>query len=274
MPRPGPSPRYAVSTPSNAFYEERDAETFVATPHTEGPWDAAFQHAGPPAALLTRQIERCAAGSGLSLARLTFDILGPIPVGPVVVHARVLRPGRQIQLVEGHLSCEDRLSMRASAWLVRAAPPDLPATRSQGAPEPGLLDEQPITEEWRCGFLEAMEWRFLHGHYAHPGPATVWVRARYPLLQGEQLSPAQRVVLSADSANGVGSELDIRNWLFVPPELTVHFVRSAEGEWICLDASTTLTPSAPGLTMATLFDGRGVVATSEQSLLVTPRPTT
>ncbi len=39
----------------DAFYE-RDGERFLATELTRGPWDPDAQHAGPPAALLGRDV--------------------------------------------------------------------------------------------------------------------------------------------------------------------------------------------------------------------------
>ncbi len=42
-----------------AFYE-REGERYVATELTRGPWDPGAQHAGPPAALLGREIPAAA----------------------------------------------------------------------------------------------------------------------------------------------------------------------------------------------------------------------
>jgi Thioesterase-like superfamily len=255
-----------------AFYERRSESDLVATVHAQGPWDPSLQHAGPPAALLTRAVERCAGDSGLALARVTFEILGPIPIGPVRVEAGVIRPGRQVQLLEAELHCAGRLTIRARAWMVRPAPDDVRATGIEAAPGSPELTEWVVHPQWRCGFLEAMEWRLVRGGYGEPGPATVWVRPRHQLIEGEELSPAQRVVLTADSANGVSAELDIREWRFVPPELTVHLLRASRGEWICMDAATIQQPGAPGLTVARLYDREGLVGTSEQSLLIAHAP--
>jgi hypothetical protein len=48
--------------------------------------------------------------------------------------------------------------------------------------------------------------------------------------------------------------------------------REARGEWICLDAETTLEPDGAGLARSTLSDAEGPVAHGSQSLLVAPRP--
>ena len=57
-----------------------------------------------------------------------------------------------------------------------------------------------------------------------------------PLVEGEEPSPRQRVMVVADSANGVSNVLDWGRYLFVNTELTVHFLREPVGEWVLLDA--------------------------------------
>src|SRR5919198_1227289 len=75
------------------------------------------------------------------------------------------------------------------------------------------------------GYHTAMEWRFVSGSFLDPGPATVWLRMRHPLLPGEPPSPLTRVLIAADSGNGVSAVLDYRRFLFVNPDLTVHLQR-------------------------------------------------
>jgi hypothetical protein len=54
-------------------------------------------------------------------------------------------------------------------------------------------------------------------------------------------------------------------------DLSVNVLREPVGEWICLDAETTLTATAVGVTTSTAYDERGIVARSAQTLLVLPR---
>ncbi|HEY4777998.1 MAG TPA: acyl-CoA thioesterase domain-containing protein, partial [Solirubrobacterales bacterium] len=88
-----------------AFYEP-DGDRYVATELTRGPWDPGAQHAGPPAALLGREIERLEAAEEFQVGRVTCEILRSVPIAPVAVSARVLRPGRRVQLVEAELRDE------------------------------------------------------------------------------------------------------------------------------------------------------------------------
>jgi acyl-CoA thioesterase len=79
------------------------------------------------------------------------------------------------------------------------------------------------------------------------------------------------VLAVADSGNGISSELDVVQWHFINPELTVHLHREPVGEWVCLDARTSVAGGATGVATARVFDERGLVAVSAQALLVTRR---
>ncbi|HEX3649428.1 MAG TPA: thioesterase family protein, partial [Pseudonocardiaceae bacterium] len=67
------------------------------------------------------------------------------------------------------------------------------------------------------------------------------------------------------------SRLDLRQWLFINTELTVHLWRVPGGEWIGLDATSVLGPTGVGLATSTLHDAAGPVGRGAQALLVRPR---
>ena len=254
-----------------AFYEDLGDGRFASTVHTTGPWDVRFQHAGPPSALLGRAIERCEPRADLMVARVTVEILGAIPVGELAVSAAVVRPGRSVELVEAVLSHEGRDVARASAWRVRRNQGAAVPSRARVAPPlPDVADVREIPG-WVAGYLQAMEWRWALGHLIEPGPAIGWARMREPLVEGERPSPLTRVLVLADSGNGASSELDIREWQFINPELTVHLHREPVGEWVCLDATTTISEGGVGLATSLLSDLDGPIGVGAQSLLVSPR---
>jgi hypothetical protein len=254
-----------------SFYESLGEGRFLATRHTTGPWDAGAQHAGPPSALLARAVEQVAPRDEVVVARMTVEILGPIPVAELHLAARLARPGRSVELVEASLSAEGREVARASAWRIRRTTGTEVAS---GLPAPvPLPDEQPEVhpDGWVEGYLQAMEWRWAAGHFTQPGPATVWGRMRHHLVDDERPSPLQRVMALADSGNGISSSLDPRRWWFINPELSVHLHREAVGEWVCLDATTTVTEGGVGLATSVLSDEQGPIGVGAQSLLVGPR---
>ncbi len=254
----------------SAFFLPRGDGEWEATPHTSGPWSQEHQHGGPPAALLARAMRLVATDPEMMFARLTFDLLGPVPVGPLSIEARVARPGRSVELVEASLSAGGREAMRAAAWRVSVT--DAPEVGAGEAPPARPADETPLPEGWNeSGYLRALEWRFARGGYDGRGPATVWTRMRFPLIPDEEPDPLTRVLVLADSGNGASAELPLDQWLFINPELTVHVHRLPEGEWICMDAHTTISSGGTGLALSTLSDERGPVARGAQSLLVRGR---
>jgi hypothetical protein len=255
-----------------AFFLPLGDGRWRATGHTTGPWDERFQHGGPPSALLGRAIEQVERRDDVLVARMTVEILGPIPVDEVHVTARVLRPGRSVELVEATLAAAGRDVARATAWRVRRTTAAAVAPPHPAAPP---LPDDTATDrgrgDWIDGYLSAVEWRFVRGHFTKPGPATAWTRLLHPLVPDEEPSPLQRVLTVADSGNGISSQLDLRTWHFINPELTVHLHREPVGPWICLDASTTISPGGTGLATSVLSDQQGPVAVGAQSLLVAPR---
>jgi hypothetical protein len=257
----------------DAFYE-RDGDRYVATELTRGPWDPGAQHAGPPAALIGREVERLEDAAEFHVGRITFEILGSVPIGPMEVSARVVRPGRRVQLVEAELGDGDRTFMRARAWRLRTAPVELPPEARPEAPLPGPASGSevgffPTGQEH--GYHTAMECRFLSGGFLETGPATVWMRMRQPLVAGEEPSPLQRTLVAADVGNGISSVLDYRRYLFINVDLTVHLERMPEGEWVCVDAVTLPQPHGVGTAESVLSDGRARFGRALQTLLISRR---
>ena len=268
-----------------AGYQER----FEATPACTGPWSPQAMHGGPPSALLVRACElaarqsggRAGTADGLVALRAGIDFLAPVPVGPVAVRARVVRPGRLVTLAEATLTAGGRDVLHARTWLVRALAPT-PAGTGPGEAGPpvvgtgepratGPLECPASMTGWDFGYARAVEWRLLSGDPDGPGPAAVWGRQRVPLVDGEQPSGLQRAVLVADSGNGVSAGLDWDRWSFVNVDLAVHLARPLSGEWVLLDARTRIEATGTGLATSVLHDEAGVVGEGAQILVITPR---
>ena len=258
---------------AEAFYEP-DGDLLVSSELTRGPWDPDAQHAGPPAALLGRAVERCEPRADAQVGRITFEILGPVPLAPLSASARIVRPGRSVELLEASLSGPDGEVMRASAWRLRTAPveldPEPPADPPPPGPEAGSVrDFFPVREE--AGYHTAMEISFVKGGFLEPGPAMVWMRSRVPLVAGEATSPLQRLLIAADAGNGVSAALDWRRYLFINTDLSVHLKRLPEGDWVGLDAVTYPEPNGIGLADTVLWDERGRLGRAAQTLVVRSR---
>jgi hypothetical protein len=257
----------------DSFYIPLGDGRFASTEHTAGPWDPGLQHAGPPSALLARAIEQLPQPWAGAVTRMSLDILGPVPVAEVAVSTTVLRTGRSVELVSAELSAAGRVAVRATAWRIRTTElelPELPAQDAAAVP-PFATGSAPAAPEWIGGYLQAMEWRVGGGSWMQPGPATVWGRMRYPLVSDEEPTGLQRVMAIADSGNGVSFVLPVDAWFFINPDLTMHLAHEPQGEWICLDAVTTVDERGFGLANSRLFDRDRMIGRGAQSLFIGPR---
>lgn len=256
----------------SAFYT-RDGARLVSSELTRGPWDVNAQHGGPPSALIAHEISRAHPREEMMIARAAIAFLKPVPIAPLEIATRVARPGKNFELIEAMVRAGGDDVIHASVVRIRSKPVELTPVafaETPAGPEHGKSAEF-FSVPWTVGYHTSIDCLFVSGAFLDVGPATAWFRARYPLVEGEPWGPASRVLLAADSGNGIAAPLDARRWVFINPELTVHLSRLPEGEWVCLDAKTTLTASSVGLSESALFDTRGPIGSGRQSLLITPR---
>ena len=261
-----------MELPDCLYEPERDR--FLPTGLTRGPWDRNFQHAGPPAALLARAVERAGAvAPGLS-GRLAYDILRPVPLAPHRIELHTVRPGRNVEQLAATLLDDESgdALMRLNAWRLRTEPLDLPdglGTPDPPPPPPGQAGIA-LPKFWTepVAYHAALDWSFIHGAFDEPGPAACWTRLRQPLVRGEEASPLERLLVMADAASGISHVLDWQEWVFINVELGIHLERRPEGEWMAMDATTRLGPSGAGLCTSVLSDERGRVGVSTQTLRV------
>ncbi|GAA4057429.1 thioesterase family protein [Actinomadura miaoliensis] len=257
--------------PAETFYEPLDEDRFASTPATAGPWSPGFQHGGPVSALLGRAFERHDPVPGTRIARVTVEILVPVPVAPLRVSVRTVRPGRRVSLLEGELFHEGRPVARATGWRIAAAPDHVEPTDHAPAPPPLPATSQAVTawpEAYVDGYLSAMEWRYTEGSFTGRGPGRTWARPRVPLVTGQADTPLVRALVLADSASGVGAQLDFAKLLVINTDVTVALHRDPVGEWICMDARVHASPHGSALAQASLADPSGEFGHVLQTLLV------
>lgn len=254
-----------------SFFEQKDESTFLSLDATVGPWSPEHQHGGPISALLARAIETRHVEPGQRLARVALDFLAPVPVAPISIETRVLKPGRRTCLVEATASADGVPVLTARAWRLAVIEEDYPVTDgARAAVEPvgadgGLLPGVPTG-----GYLAATEFRFTAGRFDTMGPAAAWARPLCPLLSGEPLTPWQRVLVVVDSGSGISAAADPRRFPAINVDLTLALHRDPEGEWVHLDA---VTRSARGALACTqVSDVLGPVGTATQALLASVLP--
>lgn len=258
-----------MSQDADAYFVRVDSDRYLPTEHVSGAWSTAEQHFSPLGGLLTQVIETHSAGRGLQLSRISFDILGRLPMAECRVEVETLRPGRTIELVEARAYVEGRMVVRARAWLL--APEDTGAVAGGAAeplPDPEDLKKQPLSSVWPGGYIASLDVRpagELQG-----GRGTAWLSTDLELVQGEQAGPVASYVTLVDTANGIAVRQAPTEWMFPNVDLTVHLHRRPEGPWVGLDTTVAFGPSGLGLTSTVLHDRFGGVGTAQQSLTVRP----
>ncbi len=269
---------------------------FTPTEHARGPWDPRALHGGAPATLIAREFERMGPEADLPFARLSFSFLRPIPLAPLALSTRVLRPGRRVQELEADLHAGEELVCRAHALRIAPAPEALPALavrvveeseppRLPGPEQAHAVHFAPDEVQVKSFAASAMEMRFLHGRplkgqlpgvgvsstNAPVGAAGVWMRLCRPVLPGEAPSPLLYTMAAADFGNGIAAVLPFDEYVFINADLVVTLNRRPEGEWIGLDARTLLHPGGIAWAQSILHDERGPFGLATQALVVQPR---
>ena len=268
---------------TDSYYEVIDdcdpfGEKFCATDLVRSTWSAALQHAGPVSALLVRALERCTARDDNRLSRVAIDLLGPVPAeGDLWIRSQVERPGKQIELISAEMLAlgpdgQPRPTARASGWRLQQL--DTTHLAHAAAPLPGPVSEgrsRNLERDWDRNYVHSLDWRWLT-QPLNDGPGESWIKPTVNLVNGETMTPLQRLFAVADCANGIGSKLDITKWTFLNNDLVVHVHRIPDGDWIGIRAETSYGPDGIGTTVGTLFDEAGAVGSIQQSVLVRPRP--
>lgn len=251
----------------------REGDLYRPTRLTEGPWSPDAQHGGPPAALLAGAIDREPSEVEMTLARITVELLRPVPLQPLRLRTDTVRPGRRVQLVAATLSHEDQEVVRAVGLRVRRAQVDSPPPRSDEEQIPLPETGRPPEFFDRPGAFatEAMEISMIDGDFSKPGPGKAWLRLRQPLVEGEETTGVERVAAAADFGNGISNLAGAkREWVFINPDLTINLAREPAGDWVYMDSRTQLGPHGSGLATSTLGDQDGWLGVAAQSLFVEP----
>jgi hypothetical protein len=255
-------------------YVALDDGRFLSTDLTRGPWHPDHQHGGPPIALAARCIKRAAAALGLThVARLTANLLRPIPLADLAIEVKTDYAGRNVAHFSARMIARGKDVARFTAVVQREAGlefpaglpghplPQAPRSLEQSPPAPFLFASK------TTGYHDLIEGRIAEG-VAFRSPSAVWFRLRHPLVAGEAPGALERVAVAADSGNGISAILDFQRYIFVNSDLTINLLRKAQGEWICIDACTLLGPDGGGLAEARIFDMRGLIGRSTQSLAI------
>lgn len=268
---------------STAYFVPSGERTFTPTHHAGGAWADDEIHFSPLGGLIAHAVLQHAAGADvlvgaaapavdrpgppLQLARLSFDILGFLPLEPVEIEVRTLRPGRTIELVEATATIRGRTVVSARAWLLATFDS---AAVAGGAPDPLPAPETtpswPMAEVWRGGYVASLDARAVRP--PEPGRGTVWLSTPYALIDGIDAHPVASWLALVDTANGIAVRRHPTEWMFPNVDLTLHLHRTPHPGWLGLDTEVVFGATGLGVTRSVLHDRAGAVGYAEQALTV------
>ncbi|BBY89602.1 thioesterase family protein [Mycolicibacterium tokaiense] len=255
---------------SSSYYRRRPDGVFDSTDLTRSNWTPEIQHGSPPLALLTKAIEEHLADSPLRIGRLTLDILGAIPVEPVLVRVWVERPGRRISLLAAEMTPQgqQRPVARVTAWALAVSDTSAAVTDRHPPLTEGSTVELPDGWWNADGYLDSVDFRRQQDD---SGSRVFWMTPKVALVDDEPSTALQRLTMVVDSANGVGSVLDPQRYVFMNTDTVLHLHRLPTGADFAVRARASIGADGIGVTTAEVFDRDGFVGTSAQTLLVQQR---
>lgn len=252
---------------TDAYYRALGDGRYRPTIHTQGAWRATEQHMAPVGGLLVHALERHDPNPDLQVARVSFDILGIIPVADGEVRVSTVRPGRTIELLQADYILDGRTAVVARAWrLLRADSASVAAGHEPPMPAPHEVPLWDGMSAWPGGYIDSLEFRSVPG--AQPGRGQAWLRTDVPLVHGEDVSPLAQLMALADTANGIAPVLPMRAWMFPNTDLTLHLFRQPVGAWLGFDIHASVGPTGVGTTSSVLHDIEGPFGRAEQIVTV------
>src|SRR5580704_7571184 len=120
-----------------------DGGSIEVGPNAAGPWDPRMQHGSAPAGLAVWAAEKIPTPVPMRVARVTIDLMRPVPLAPLTLETEVLREGRKIQLCAVRVRADGVLTVNATVLRVKLTGESLPA--DVGGPQVTLPgpDESP-----------------------------------------------------------------------------------------------------------------------------------
>jgi hypothetical protein len=251
-----------------------EGDLFRATEHAGGPWSPDMLQGSATTGLMVRKVERLAAASGFAVRRLTFDLWRPAGLRAFGLETDMLRDGRkaktlQVRLTDGEVEIGRRTALLTAQG---ESPADPFSKTGQGDAPPETGTPPPAFAQKWSRYFQNVSVRLIEGALEKPGPAAAWMRLDVPLVEGEANTPLLQAVQAADFASGVAQIVDMREWTFVNPEISLYFFRAPEGEWILIRSRTRVGANGAGLTTASLSDRRGPFAEVMQAMTFEKRP--
>jgi len=265
-------------TADAAIFRPDGPGRFVPTEAATGAWDARLVHGAAIVGLLAGQL---APPADRTLARLTLEILAPVPMGPLTVEVTEPAGGARVQRQDATLSAGDKVVATARSLLVRRADPDL-ALPDKALDHPSPFDpaaapamDEPHREAAAMvghESLDSLGFTWVPMRVEGDKRTHQWVSLLLPVVEGTELKGIELAAVAADYAqSAVNRQLSLRDWSFRSVDMTLNLTREPAGPWIGMRCEGLVQPVGAGFNGADLFDRDGRLGRTSASIVVEPR---
>ena len=201
----------------------------------------------------------------------------PVPLTPLRIERRTIRPGKKVQLVQGSLFADDVEVVRATLLRLREQPVEFAAEPVVGRVR---ADAAAGSGRSRCigrgaftigtGFWNTVEVSRVGGGWTDPGRPTCgsgWSCRSSPARRPRRSSGWPR---PATSATGWRRPSTAGATRASTPTSPSPCTGSRSGEWVGLDSATYPEPNGYGVAESVLHDEGGRIGRGIQTVLVEP----
>lgn len=269
-----------LSDTENYFFNQ-DGDLFTPQAAAGSPWSETMQHGGPVNAIITMSIEAIAEEACMDVARLTIDILKPVPMQPVKIKSRFIRRGGKMAVVDTFLTVDgsDEPVASGRAVLLKATQGKqpvfdvfgpLPETRDSIAREPWIPEE--MAADLPPG---------LH-HLIRFHPSTnkerpiCWINGDANMLQDRAMTPIEQCTTTADMATVLAARMRVTQVGVTSPDVmglmntntSIHFSRPPAGKWFGFTDHFIQVSEGYGLAECAIYDEQGCIGRVTQNLIV------
>jgi hypothetical protein len=235
-----------------------------------GSWNRAHQNGVAVGGLLAQLIEHTPTPAPMITARLSIDIMKPVPFEPIKTAVRIIRESPRMQMIDAEISARGVVMARASAMRLRIA--ETPAAREAPLDLPGPDHEPAVPVTRALGSGHPMETRMVEGTTAGAGPGAYWTRFNADLVPGVPIPGVARAAMAADIASLPSSVLPRGAWTYANVDLSAYLTRPPVDEWVLVACSTSTEGNGFALVSSVLSDRAGPFGRARQTLFVAPHP--
>lgn len=248
---------------------------YQANIHSQGAWNTHEQHMAPASGLMSYELELFEPREDMVYGRISYDIMGLIPLKNFTVTTRNIRPGKTIELIEVTLSCDGKTAIVGRAWRLISSDTSAVSTSEDPTltPRHQMKKWPEIADIWAGGYINSIKNHLHTNTERRNGKAQMWISNDLDMVEGIQTSSFVKLIGMVDTNNGLAIAQDTPfSHMFPNIDLQIHLYRMPKGHWLGLDTRQQYGASGVGLTSSVLHDEEGPFGHSEQILTVRPMP--